>query len=80
MHSLVFYIFCVVSHLMDFPGGSVVENTPANAGDGGSIPGLGRSPGEGNNNPPQYSCLGNPMDRGAWRTIVYEVAKELATT
>ena len=44
-----------------FPGGSVVKKPPANAGDLGSIPGLGRSPGEGNGNPLQYSCLGNPM-------------------
>ena len=45
--------------------GSVVKNLPANAGDKGSIPELGRFPGEGNGNPLQYSCLGNPMDRGA---------------
>ena len=50
-----------------FPGGSVVRNPPANAGDTGSIPGLGTSPGEGNGHPLQYSCLGNPMDREAWR-------------
>ena len=49
-----------------FPGGSVVKNPPANAGDVGSIPGLGRSPGEGNGTPLQYSCLENPMDGGAW--------------
>ena len=49
-----------------FLGGSVVKNPPANAGDMGSTPGSGRSPGEGNGNPLQYSCLGNPMDRGAW--------------
>ena len=48
-----------------FPGGSLVKNSPASAGDMGSIPGLGRSPGEGNGNPFQYSSLGNPMDRGA---------------
>ena len=48
-----------------FLGGSVVKNPPANAGDAGLIPGSGRSPGEGNGNPLQYSCLGNPMDRGA---------------
>ena len=48
---------------MSFPGGSVVKNLPANAGVAGSVPGLGRSPGEGNGNPLQYSCLGNPMDR-----------------
>ena len=50
-----------------FLGGSVVKNLPANAGDKGSISGLGRSPGEGNGNPLQYSCLENSMDRGAWR-------------
>ena len=48
-----------------FPGGSVVKNLPANAGDVGSIPGSGRSPGGGNGNTLQYSCLGNSMDRGA---------------
>ena len=46
----------------------------------GSIPELGRSPGEGNSNPLQYSCLGNPMDRGAWRATVHRVTKELDTT
>ena len=46
-----------------FPGGSVVENPPDNAGDAGSIPESGRSPGGGNGNPLQYSCLENPMDR-----------------
>ena len=58
-----------------FPGGSLVKNLPANAGDTGSIPGLESFPGEGNGNPLQYSCLGNPMDRGAWRATVYGVAK-----
>ena len=47
------------------PGGSVVKNPPGKAGSAGSIPGLGRSSGEGNVNPLQYSCLGDPMDRGA---------------
>ena len=65
---------------MSFPGGSAVKNPPTNAGDLGSIPGSGRSPGEGNGNPLQYSCLGNPMDRGAWRTSVHEVEKESDTT
>ena len=51
-----------------FPGGSAVKNPPANAGDGGSVPGSGRSPGEGNCSPLQSSCLGNPTDRGAWQT------------
>ena len=50
---------------MGFPGGSVVKNLPANAGDTGSIPGSERSPGGGNGSPLQYSCLENPMDRGA---------------
>jgi len=56
----------------------VVKNLPANAGDArdaGSIPGSGRSPGEGNGNPLQYSCLGNPMDRGAWQATVHGVTK-----
>ena len=52
----------------------MVKNPPANAGDSGSIPGIGRSPREGNGNPLQYSCLGNPTDRGAWRAIVHGVA------
>ena len=60
---------------MVFPGSSVVKNLPANSGDAGLIPGLGRSPGEGNGNPFQYSCLGHPMNRGAWRTIVHGIAK-----
>ena len=49
-----------------FPDGSAVKNSPVNAGDSGSIPGSGRSPGEGNGYPLQYSCLGKPVDRGAW--------------
>ena len=57
------------------PGGSVVKNPPANAGDLGSILGSGRSPGEGNGNPLQYSCLGNPMDRGAWEDTLHGVAE-----
>ena len=60
----------------------MVQNSPANAGDVGSIPGLGRSPGGGNGTPLQDSCLGNPMDRGAWRTTVHGVARighDLAT-
>ena len=55
---------------MGFPGGSVVKKLPANAGDVGSVPGLGRSPREGNGNPLQYSYLENPIDRGAlWATV-----------
>ena len=60
---------------MGFPGGSVVKIPPANAGDVGSIPGWGRSPGGGHGNPLQYSCLENPMDRGAWWATVHRVAK-----
>ena len=59
----------------DFPGGSDGKASVYNAGDPGSIPGLGRSPGEGNGNPLQYSCLGNPMDGGAWQATVYRVTK-----
>ena len=62
---------------MSFPGGSEVKNPPANAG---SIPGSGRAAGEGNGNSLQYSCLGSPMDKGAWWTTVYEVTKESDTT
>ena len=66
--------------LVGFPGGSVVENQPLNAGDMGSIPGSGRSPGEGNGHLLQDSCLGDPMDRRAWRAIIHGVAKESDTT
>ena len=63
-----------------FLDGSVVKNLPANAGDAGLIPGLGRSPGGGNGNLLQYSCLGNLMDRGAWWATVHGVSKELDMT
>jgi len=53
----------------------MVKKPPANAGEMDLIPGLGRSPGEGNGNPLQYSCLENPMDRGAWQATVYGVAR-----
>ena len=59
-----------------FPSGSVVKNPPANAGDTSLIPGLERSPGVGNGNPLQYSCLENPIDRGTWRATVRRAAKE----
>ena len=55
----------------------MVNNLPAKARDTGSNPGSGRSSGEGNGNPLQHCCLGNPMDRGAWRATVYGVSKEL---
>ena len=58
-----------------FLGGSVVKNLPANAGHSSLIPGLGKSPGEGNGNPLQYSFLGNPMDRGTWWATVHRVTK-----
>ena len=67
---------------LEFPGGSVGKNPPAkqetacNVGDTGLIPGSGKSPGEGNGNPLQYSYLGNPTDRGAWWTTAHGVAKE----
>ena len=64
-----FFFFNIVS------AGSVVKNLPSNVGDVDSVPGLGRSPGEGNGNPLQYSCLGNPMDRGTWLATVRGVAK-----
>ena len=58
-----------------FSGGSVVKNPPTNTGDEGSIPGSGRSPGRGKGNPLQYSCLENPMNRGAWWGTVHGVTK-----
>ena len=68
---------------LGFPGGSVVKNLPANvgdAGDVGSVSGSGRSPGVGNGNPLQYSCLDNCMDRGAWWATVHGGYKESDTT
>ena len=80
-------LFLINSHLSriqatsgGLPGGSVVKNPLGNAGDMGSIFGSGRSPGEGNGNTLQYSCLGNPMDTGAWQATVHRVAKESETT
>ena len=65
---------------MGFPGGSLVKNPLAKAGDVGSIPGSGKCPGEENDNPLQYSCLGNPTDGGASWTIVHGVTKEFDVT
>ena len=62
-------------YLVGFPGGSDGKAFAYNVGDPGLIPGLGRSPGEGNGNPLQYSCLENPMDEGAWLATVHGVAK-----
>ena len=71
----------VTAHeLRGFPGGSAIKNPPANAGDSGSIPGSRRSSGGGKSNPLQYSCLENPMDRGAWQATVHGVTKVLDTT
>ena len=74
-------VYCHLAYLTsvqsasDFPGGSEVKVSAWNAGDQGSIPGSGRSPGEGNGNPLQYSCLENPMERGAWWAAVHGVTK-----
>ena len=62
-----------------FPGGSAVKNMPSNAEDMDLIPGSGRSPGEGNGNPFQYSCLENPMDRGTWWATVHGVTESDTT-
>ena len=76
LHKFVSYFLNVcILHSLGFQGGSVVKNLPANAGDTGSISGSGRFPGEGNGNPLQSSCLGNPMDRRAWWATVQEVTK-----
>ena len=64
---------------MGFPGGSEVKASACNAGDLGLIPGLGRSPGEGNGNPLQDSCLENPMDGGAWWATVHGVTESDTT-
>ena len=70
----------VVSDGWGFPGGSDGKEPTCNVGEPCSIPGLGRSPGEGNGYPFQYSCLENPMDRGAWWATVYRSSKELDMT
>ena len=62
-----------------FPRGSVVKNPPANTGDADSIPVLGRSPGEGNGNPLQYSCLENSINRGAWQAMESMVLQKFQT-
>ena len=65
---------------MGFSSGSVVKKPAANSGDTGSIPGSERPPGERNGSPLHYSCLGNPMDRGAWRSTAHGIAKESDST
>ena len=72
----LFVCFLKIWWIWGFLGGSVVENLLANEGDLGLIPGLGRSPQGGNGNPLQYSCLGNPLDRGALWAAVHGVTKE----
>ena len=61
--------------MLGFPGGSDSRESACNVRDLGLIPGLGRSPGEGNDDPLQYSCLGSPMDRGTWQATVHGIAK-----
>ena len=77
-----FIILGMENLAMGFPSGSAVKNQPANAEDAagamGSIPGLGRSPGEGDGYPLQYSYLENPMDRGAWQSMAHRVEKSQA--
>ena len=68
-------IYPTLSFYRGFPGGSEVKASACSAGDLGSIPGSGRSPGEGNDNPLQYSCLENPMDGGAWWAVVHGIPK-----
>ena len=65
-----------LAEMSTVPSGSVVKNPPVNAGDTGSVPESGRSPEEGNVNSLQYSCLGNPMDRGTWQATVHGLTKE----
>ena len=65
----------MVGTILGFPGGSEGNASACDVEDPVSIPGSVRSPGEGNDNPPQYSCLENPMDRGAWWATVHGVAK-----
>ena len=76
----IFYVLqsslCLIC-IFGLPSGSVVKSSPARAGDAGLIPGLARSPGEGNGYPLQYSGLENPIDRGAWQAAVHGVAKSL---
>ena len=78
--SLIFLFNESFIEMRGFPGGSDSKESACNAGVSGVIPGLGRSPGEGNGNPLQYFCLENPMDRGAWRATVPGGHKESDTT
>ena len=84
-HLYALYLICLfiirllTTYQTSIPGGSDGKESAFKAGDLGSIPGLGRSPGEGNGNPLQYSCLENPVDRGAWRATVHG-SQQLDTT
>ena len=69
----IYTLLCIKQQ--GFPGGSEVKASACNAGDPGLIPELGRSPGKGNGNPLQYSCLENPMEGGAWQATIHGVAK-----
>ena len=69
------FIILAILSVQSFPGGSDSKESACNVGDSGLIPSLGRSPGGGNVNPLQYSCLENPIDRGAWQATVHRVAK-----
>ena len=72
---ILFQVVIKCKYAWGVPGGAVVKNLPANAGDMGLISGLRSSPGVGNGNPLQHSCLENPMDRGAWQATVHGVTK-----
>ena len=74
--SVIYNINPILMEQLGFLHSSVGKSSACNAGDPGSITGSERSPGEGNGNPVQYSCLENPMDRGAWWATVHGVAKE----
>ena len=75
-----FFSFITVKFRGGFPGSSVSKESACNSGDPGLISGSGKSPGKGNGNPIQYSCLENPIDRGAWQATVHGVARhDLAT-
>ena len=76
MYRCIIYVFKeLISQWQGFLGGLDGKDSARDAEDLGSFPGLGRSPGKGNSNPLQYSCLENPMDRGAWWAAVHEVTK-----
>ena len=80
IYTYTFIYVCVCVYIYIFCGGSDGKKSGCNAGDLDSIPGSGRSPGEGSGNPLQYSCLDNPMNRGAWQATVHGVAKSQSRT